>query len=242
MLARAVAFNLLMLLSAQAANATTTVIFDTSTGIVPFSADGPVSDSTTIAGDSFTPGSLDFNTVTLSLSADTPTDGKSVSVYLYADSGAGNSDGVPGVPTGTGLLLGNIADSALLETSIAAINSGPGGPDSIGLPSLTFSVPAGFTTSNDEYWIVADMTGSSAELYYNAPGDGGIGTVSQSYISNYNVSSGLAAAQTDGLGAYALIVSEVTTPPIGVPEPTTAAIIGAGLAALGLLRRRKVLL
>ena len=58
MLARAVAFNLLMLLSAQAANATTTVIFDTSTGIVPFSADGPVSNSTTIAGNSFPPAVL----------------------------------------------------------------------------------------------------------------------------------------------------------------------------------------
>ena len=141
-----------------------------------------------------------------------------MSVDLYADNGAGGSTGVAGAPTGAALLLGNIADSALLATSIAKVNNGPGGPDGIGLPTLTFSLPAGFATSDNEYWIVVNMTGSSAELYYNAD-DSGIGTSSQSYVSNYldGNSTGPVATYADSEGAYALTVSEVVTTPTVVP-------------------------
>jgi hypothetical protein len=240
MFARVLAFSVFVLLAAQAANATTSIIFDTAASITPAGADGPASDATTIAGDSFTPGSLNFNTVTLSLSADDPSDGGSVSVDLYADNGAGGSTGVAGAPTGAALLLGNIADSALLATSIAKVNNGPGGPDGIGLPTLTFSLPAGFATSDNEYWIVVNMTGSSAELYYNAD-DSGIGTSSQSYVSNYldGNSTGPVATYADSEGAYALTVSEVVTTPTGVPEPATTTILGVGLAGLGFSRRQK---
>jgi hypothetical protein len=243
---RFLAAGVIGLLSAQAAHATTTTIFDTINGIQPQFYDGPA-DATFHAGDSFTSASPDFNTVALSLSADVPTDGGSVSVYLYADDGTGNGQGLPGAPTGTGVLLGSIDDSVLASTAAVANNGGPAGPSGAGagipVPTLTFSTSLIPTTADDEYWIEVDFAGSSAELFDNGD-DSGLNSSGQNAITDYvdGTITGPVSVEPGNTdyGLYAISVSDVTadvTPPI--PEPASIALLGAGLAGLGFSRRRE---
>ncbi len=176
-------------------------------------------------------------TITLDLSPTNPADGFSILVYIYADdqsNGGGNTAGNPilatnsnGTVTGFGspsVLVATISDSSLAAT-VSGLTT-----------AVTFNAPgSALTTSNiggsNEYWI-GIATGTTGDAWwYN--GDGlGVGTSGQAYYTNVSPTN-LASLTSSVTGqAFQGIVSDA-------PEPTTLAIIGAGLTGLGYARRRR---
>lgn len=221
-----IAVAAMALLVTSAAHAGLT--FDTITGNTATGGSGMGSDTSTLLGASFfLSGAVDFNSVTLALSADAPGDLGSVFVYLAADDGTGSGSGIPGAPDpANSVLIGTIADSAFLDTAK-------------GYSSLFrlggFLNTLSDTTGNNEYWIVLDANASSVEWAYNA-GDAGVGAVGQfswsdaNGVNPNNGTSGPSGLPGSGPGAFAMAVD--------APEPTTMAILAAGLSGLGFIRRK----
>lgn len=230
--ARILAFGACAMLATNAANAT--VYFDTVNPPAgpPIGYDGPSSDSTTVIATSFAaPATPNFSSISLTLSADKPSDGGSVLVYLVSNTGG--SSGVAGNPsynaTGSTFdsfknasLIGAIADSTLATTGL--------GTSIVSLTVAATSVAAvAATTTNNEYWIglVASSAGSSFDWYFNGNANG-TGTAGQAFFNNYG---GAVGSLSDAGGPYQLQVS--------TPEPTTLAVLGASLAGFGYFRRRR---
>ena len=175
--------------------------------------------------------------VTLDLSANNPADGGSILVYIVADDGSGGSANVAGNPlltqNGSGVVTGFDPSSVLVNTisdsSLAATSSG--------FPTtVTFNVPGSVLAATNllggnEYWIglAAGTTGDA--WWYNGDGSG-VGTGGQSFYTNVTLSNTASAANVATGQAFQGIVSDA-------PEPTSLAIIGAGLAGIGYARRRK---
>jgi PEP-CTERM motif len=203
---RILAAGAMLMLSVSVARAD--VVYDTISGLTPFGSDGASDGVGVIAGSFTAPGTVDFHSLTLGLSAGDPTDAGSVMVYLVPDSGGG-TEGIASTPDfADQVLIGSI-----LDTSLAT------GAASVTLPGF-LHIP----TMNDVYWIAVDLSGSSADLWYNADGPG-FGTANQLF-SNDGTLADLSLA-----GAYEMTVD--------TPEPATIAILGGGLAGLGYFRRRR---
>jgi hypothetical protein len=206
----AAALGLLMTSNAQAGLA-----LDTVTGFSPTNISGPNSDGSNVAATSLSlTGAPDFNSISLLLSADTPSDGGSVQVYIVPNaSGPVAFAGISSLTSG--VLVGTIADSQLADSS--------GTPALVTLTDFT-SPPI---SANGEYWIALNMTGSSAEWSYsnNGPAD----------QFSYSDANGLYPDAGNGgaaPGAFAAIVD--------APEPTAIALFGSGLVGLGYVRRRQI--
>ncbi len=210
------AVGLMMTTGAQAG-----LTFDTVTAGSPVGYSGAGTDGSGIMAASFAlAGTLNFNSVSLLLSADNPSDLGSALVYLVPDDGSNPVMGAPGSPDWANAFpIGSIADSSLTDIS------DPSAPALVTLAG--FSNP--FASSNGQYWIALDTStsSSSAEWAFNADGSG-VGTTGQMSYSDFNgqyLDDG-----TTGQGAFAMIVD--------APEPATIAVLGAGLAGLGFFRRR----
>jgi hypothetical protein len=219
MIARVLTLGALAVFTANVANAT--VYFNNLT-LPATGSDGPALDSVAPLGASFTAAATpDFLSVSLLLSASSPGDGGSVLVFLSPDNGSGGSNGVAGMPDFATTLAGSqllatIPDSSL--TTTAAL--------------LTINVPlAGFTTLDDEYWVMLAPSGSTSfQWYYETSSSGGTGLAGQS--STYEFGGAYATGSDySPSGAYLMEVS--------APEPATFAILGASLVGLGVARRRK---
>ena len=226
---RILVFGACAMLASNVANAA--VLFDT-VNQTAVGFDGPVSDNVSVLAESFyAPSPAALSTISLTLSATTPSDGGSVLVYLVADNGAGGVSGKAGMPTYSGgttfngytnaSLLGTVSDSSLVNSTV-------------GSSTVSFNVAptevtaASLVTSNNEYWVALVASGNSSfNWYYNANGSG-TGKTNQYYFNNVG---GTLSASADSTGAYQL---QVTT-----PEPTTLAILGASLAGFGYLRRKR---
>ncbi len=176
---------------------------------------------------------LDF--VSLVLSADAPTDGGSVMVYLLPDNkGAPPYTTVPDASTSTqgangvlatftgGTLLGTIADSTLARnSSIVTVNSNvvlSAGSYWIGLATSLLpgqSDPINGTYGSGQWWWTQPDASVPVTLNFNSIGG----------------PAPFAVGGTGNPGGYELVVS--------TPEPATVALLGGAMAGLGFMRRRR---
>jgi hypothetical protein len=204
-------------------------------------ADGAGEGSSLVAQSFSSPGTPNLS-VTLALSVDpSANDTGSFMIYLVPDDQSGGGVGMAGNPltvnsasaaTGfvaSSILLGNVSDSTI--------------SDNVMSPTLlTFLIPssdllalnaANGGNSDQEYWIGL-ATGTSSTIEWSETGDTtGIGLTNQEYFDNQSDSFG----QTYPVdGTPELAVTAVAD----APEPATLAILGAGLAGIGFVRRRKV--
>lgn len=110
-----------------------------------------------------------------------------------------------------------------------------------GDPDVRFWTAKG---SNDFrlFWVVPDSQAStcSSNPYTLACLNLAVPqTTNQWNTTNLNFNSNKGTYSTPGLSHIAFWDTGGTTPPTGIPEPTTAALLGLGMLALGAIRRRK---
>jgi hypothetical protein len=209
----------LAMLGANVARATTYINTIGAAGTFSTGADGLPDDSSLLASSFYVSGTPDFNSLTLALSATAPGDGGSVMVFLLPDDGTGGP-GVAGFPDLSGVTyptLGTISDSALVAS-----------------PTLvTFAISAAnvssITSPNGEYWIGLSTNEPTSVQWAQSSVGNGIGLDGQSGYALNNFNGGALFA-----GGYQMTVSAEN-----VPEPTTVAILGGGLAGIGYVRRRR---
>jgi hypothetical protein len=152
----------------------------------------------------------------LELSANNPSDGKSVSVFIIPDSSAFESTGSVGSATAIAM----INDSLLPQTPSAG-SIWPAAATTVALTSAP-------TLSAGDYWIVLESASSSFD-WWLANDQAYTGTAG---LAGNNGGGTWGAGQPSPFLGYG---AEVT-----VPEPGTIALLGLGLAGLGWARRRKV--
>ncbi len=149
-------------------------------------------------------------------------------VYLLNDIGgtsttAGNPIATPfPAPNGsvadfaTGILIGTFSDSTLTVD--------PNNPHVFTMANLNVPVSAG------EHWIgIVGPAADYALWWYNLD-DAGVGTAGQKSFA-FDPGFGMYTTYLAADGAFQMLVE--------TPEPATLAVLGAGLAGLGFMRRRK---
>ena len=217
------ALGAIALLAANAAHAS--VLFDNVTGIASAGSTGPTDGGpTTIMGASFTASKPDFSSISLSLAAGSSATTGSTMIYLVPDDGSGSANGTSGLPTienASGTFTGSFTGSQLIGTiKDQSLTSG--------FSTVSLWVDPTINTKDNEYWVVA-VSNPTSSFEWSYAGDGsGTGTFNQGYFNNYGGSDLLPSS--DATGGYQLAVA--------TPEPTTIAILGAGLVGMGFFRRR----
>jgi hypothetical protein len=220
------------------ANSTRLVLPNTGTGSVP--RGGPIAESF------FVPTAMTITNVQLQLAANNPSDGGSVQVFLVSDTGTGGT-GVAANPlftgTGTSLALtsatqiGSIADS-LLPTAAAG--------------SL-FSFNTSVSVNPGEYWLAVENTlgtGGAAStakwVFDTTPYTAGTGTGGQSVFWQAGAigspSAGAPGTFSDTLDSSVSSVpgdNNLYLAQVNAPEPLSIALLGVGVAGIGIARRRR---
>jgi hypothetical protein len=145
-------------------------------------------------------------------------------------------DGVPDAP-GSSVVFGDAVTNRMTGTTWSGIyRVSEAGLTATTRPIMANTLAVGATLAAGTYWADVDAAGSLASGPFAPP----ITILGQTTTGN---AKQLATASTtwtdllDGTGQQGLPF-EIWGPDTGIPEPATLVLAGAGLLALGLLRRK----
>ena len=202
-----------------------------------FPADGPYDNGIAMAQSFYAPGATTGgSSLTVSLLQTGQSDRLGVGslmVYLVPDSGGGS----PGVATTPQFTLAGFTNAQLVGTVLASSLTNNPSTVSFSIDRSVFAAVSPFT-SNDEYWIgilpsSIDPSQANGAWVYNDASVEGVGYAGQSswvYVNGSGAFTVTNLPLNAGGGPYEMSLT--------VPEPMSLAIVGVGLAGLGVVRRR----
>jgi hypothetical protein len=171
----------------------------------------------------FAPSATTITSMVFRLSDSTPPPGGSLLVYLVQN-GANNLPSSSGLSLTNAVQLGSISEAGLTSTASNVMFT----------PSIAGS---GTITAPGDYWIALVETSTSDPALWYRTGDtigldvGNAGNSTAGLFNSHVVSPGGATMTSVNTSSFEL--------QINTPEPASLALLGAGMAGLGIMRRRQ---